>query len=367
MNFLSFFLLLLKRTCKKKSFLVILLLYFLCMLFLSRSASPAADSRIPVGICVDTEDTLALSLCDKLISGNDSLFRFVKVQTLDELTLQIENGSFECGYLFRKPLFYELEKKHLHNLVRIYVSETTTCKGVLNEYVYAALFEEYAKNILINCLKKAGQLPFTEDAAGGFGLPPVTDEMIESIYRAYIHGNETFTFEIYTAASGHTPDKADEAPAGGTYAAVAPLFHGLTALFLLLGGFLALLSFITDRERGLYDRICGQLRPVAAFLSMLSVLLPFWGVSFLAILLFGTGGSILTELAAGLVYLCCLLLFYGILGTLIKNPTMLCGAFPMLVLLTIVFTPVITDLSVIFPWIRTVRHLLPAYYYLLFF
>ena len=367
MNLLSFFFLQLKRTLKSKLQPVLLLLFFFSILFLSQTTSAKEDSRIPVGLCVETEDPLAKTLRDRLLTGNDSLFRFIEVETVDDLTRMIENGTAECGYLIRKPLKYELEKKHMNNLIRIYVSETTTCKGILNEYVYANLFEEYAEDILLKCLKKADLLPFTEEAAEAFSLPPVTDEMIQDIYRSYTRGDETFSFEIFTVTAETAPEKSTESEATGTYTAILPLFHGLTALFLLLGGFLSLLTVISDRTGGLYDKLQGMERFLASVLTMLAVLLPFALTAFLSMLLFGPSGQLLTELIALLAYLPLLLVFYGILGKILKNPTVLCGAFPMILLLTIVFTPVITDLSVVFPWIRTLRYALPTYYYLLFF
>lgn len=367
MNFLSFFTLQLKRTLKKKHLLVILLFFFLCMLFLSRTTAQEEDSRIPVALCVETEDPLALTLQNRLLSSDDSLFRFFTVETLDDLTRTIENGSAECGYLIRKPLQYELEKKHINNLIRIYVSENTTCKGVLNEFVYANLFEEYAEVLLKNCLFKADRLPFTKEAALRFDKPPVTDEKIDSIYRSYTEGDETFTFALYTVASDNTQTQTDPAEVSGTYAAVLPLFHGLTALFLLLGGFLALLTVVADRSHGLYDKLHGIEGLFASALTMLAVLLPFGGASLIAMTFFGAGNGFFTELLALLVYLPTLLLFYGILGQIIKHPTVLCGAFPMILLITVVFTPIITDLSSFFPWIKTIRYFLPSYYYLMFF
>lgn len=361
MNLLRFFLLQCKRVLKNKAFLVLLLLFPVCMFALSGAFDAEEDSRIPVGLCMTNDDPLTVTLCEKLITGNDSLFRFYEVSSEEELTKLVQSGKIECGYLFRKPLLEELDDRHTKNLITVLVSEHTTCKGVLNEYVYANLFEEYSLHLLTETLRDTAHLPFTEDAAEDFSLPPVTDADIEESYRSHLFG-DTFTFEVTYLSSQYTEEAAE-----GTSSTVAPLFRGLTAIFLLLCGFLALLTVHDDRKNGLYERIHGMTRPLCMVLSMVTYLLPAGIVSLLALGLSGQLTGLGTELLALLCYIALLLVFYGILGTLIRNHTMLCAAFPMLLLCTLVFTPVIVDLSAFFPWIKAVRYVLPTYYYLLFF
>ena len=361
MNFLRFFSLQLKRIMKNKAFLVLLLLFPVCLFILSGAFDAEEDSRIPVGLCIQTDDPLTDTLCKKLISGNDSLFRFYEVASEEELTKLVQSSKIECGYLFRKPLLEELDDRHTKNLITVFVSEHTTCKGVLNELVYANLFEEYSLHLLTETLKEAEHLPFTEADAKDFSLPAVTEADIEESYRSHLFG-DTFTFEVTFLSSEHT-----EEPAEGTSSTVAPLFRGLTAIFLLLCGFLALLTVHDDRKNGLYERMHGMTRPLCMVLSMLTYLLPAGIISLLALGVSGHLVGLGTELTALLCYIVLLLVFYGILGTLIRNHTMLCAAFPMLLLCTLVFTPVIVDLSAFFPWIKVVRYVLPTYYYLFFF
>lgn len=361
MNFARFFSLQLKRVAKNKAFLLLLLLFPVCLISLSLAFDTEEDSRIPVGLCIATEDPLTETLCQKLITGNDSLFRFYKVASEEELIKLVQSGKIECGYLFRKPLLEELDDRHTKNLVTVLVSEHTTCKGVLNELVYANLFEEYSLHLLTETLREADHLPFTKDAASEFSLPAVTDADIEESYRSHLFG-DTFTFEVTYLSS----DRANT-PEEGTSATVAPLFRGLTSVFLLLCGFLALLTVHDDRKNGLYERLHGSTRPLCMTFSMLAYLLPTGAVSLLALGLSGHLTNLGTELLALLCYIVLLLVFYGILGSLIRNHTMLCAAFPMILLCTLVFTPVIADLSAFFPWIKVVRYALPTHYYLFFF
>ena len=254
-----------------------------------------------------------------------------------------------------------MDDRHTKNLITVLVSEHTTCKGVLNELVFSQLFEEYSLHLLTETLQDAAHLPFSEEAAAEFSLPPVTETDIEESYRSHLFG-DTFTFEVTFLSSKHA-----EGPTEGTSSTVAPLFRGLTAIFLLLCGFLALLAVHEDRKNGLYERIHGMAQLLCMVLSMLAYLLPSGIISLLAL---GVSGHLIgfgTEVTALLCYIVLLLVFYGILGTLIRNHTMLCAAFPMLLLCTLVFTPVIVDLSAFFPWIKIVRYVLPTYYYLFFF
>lgn len=361
MNLLTFFALQLKRIGKRTLFLCLLLLFPIALFFLSRAFVGKEDSRIPVGIYLATEDALAQTLCEKLITLEDSLFSFSYADSEEQLIKAVQNNRFECGYLFEKDLGAELDRNRLKNLITVYTSENTTGTGVLNELVYANLFEEYSLSLLQDTLHEAGHLPFTENAAKDFTLPPVTKEDIEQIYRSHLTDGSTFRIEvIFQSAS-------EETPTSGTRAAIQPLLRGLTAVFLLLCGFLALLTTVRDKSNGLYARLHGATRLLCPYLTILAYLLPS---AFICLIGLGLSGSIThwgTELLAMLCYLLALLLFYSILGTLLRNHTVLCAAFPILVLCTLIFTPVITDLSAFFPWIKAVRYAFPTYYYLTFF
>lgn len=361
MNYIKFFLLQIKRITKNKGFLLLLILFPICLFALFQSFRTEEDSRIRVGLCLNTEDTLTELLYEKLLAKNDTLFDFVEFTTEKELISGIKNNEIECGYFFKKPLLKELDKRHMKNLITVYVSEKTTCKGVLNEVVYSNLFEEYALHLLQKTLKKADDLPFDELDAEEFSLPPVTDEAIEESYRSHVL-QDTFMFEVTTLSSEETEKQFQ-----GTIGTAFPLFRGFVSLFLLLCGFLALLTVFDDQKNGLYAGFHGFTGPLCMVLTMFSHLLPAGLISLLTLKLSGCMQDVTNECSALFAYLLVMIVFYGILGSLIRNHTMLCAAFPMLLLCTLVFTPVVIDLSSYFPWLRYVRLMLPTFYYLTFF
>lgn len=361
MNLHTLFALQLKRIGKRTLFLCLLLLFPITLFILSQSFAAEEDSRIPVGIYLNTEDTLARSLCEKLITSEDSLFIFSYADSEEALMKGVQSNRFECGYLFEKDLGAELDRNRLKNLITVYASENSTCTGILNELVYAALFEEYSLSLLQDTLRDAGHLPFTEDATGNDSLPPVTKEKIEQSYRSHLTDGSTFRIEvIFESPAVETPDS-------GTRAATQPLLRGLTAVFLLLCGFVALLTMVRDKANGLYARLHGAPRLLYPYLTMPVYLLPSGLVCLIGLTISGSFTDLGPELLALLCYIVALLLFYSILEALLRNHTVLCAAFPVLVLCTLVFTPVITDLSALFPWIKTVRYAFPTYYYLMFF
>ena len=297
----------------------------------------------------------------KLTTLDDSLFVFYNVPTEEELIKQVQNNNFECGYFFDKDLETELTRNRMKNLITVYVSDTTTCSGVLNELVYANLFEEFSLTLLQKNLKDAAHLPYTQAQADASGLSPVTEEQIEDLYRKRLTDGSTFRFDVLFVTNTSATELS------GTAVTAAPLLRGLTSLFLLLCGFLGMLTVYHDKQNGLYTRLYGFEPVLCSQLTMWVYLLPSALVSLLGLLLSDSVTSLVMELAALLCYLLALLLFYSVLGKLIRNHTVLCAAFPMLVLCTLVFTPVIADLSAFFPWIRLVRYALPTHYYLMFF
>lgn len=350
-----------KRIWKNKPFLLLLLIFPLCLFLLSNAFHTEEDSRIAVGVCLDTKDPLADTLYQKLIVLEDSLFRFSPVATEEDLIRQVQSNQLECGYLFRKDLGKELDKNHLKNLITVYVSENTTCKGVLNELVYANLFEEYSLSLLENALTDASHLPFSKKDAERFALPPVTTKDIEERYRSHLTDGSTFRFDVQFVS------QKSEAAQTGTTATTVPLLRGFTAIFLLLCGFLAMLTTYNDQRNGLYERIRGTGRFLLPRITQLTFLLPAGVIGLIGLGITGSLQGFLRELVALFCYILALLVFYTILASLIHNHTMLCAAFPMLLLCTLIFTPVIVDLSSFFPWMKLVRYVLPTYYYLLFF
>lgn len=363
MRFTTFIKMQQKRVLKNIPFLLLLLLFPLCLFLLSRTFDTTEDSRIAVGLCLDTEDPLAKTVCEKLVNGTDSLFVFSVFPSEEDLIKNVQNNQLECGYIFEKELENELDRSHLKNLITVYVSENTTCAGILNELIYANLFEEYSLSLLQETLADADHLPFTEQEAEEFSLPPVTEKDIEAYYRSHLTDNSTFRFDIHFLSGTDTLSSAQTGIASTT----APLFRGLASLFLLLCGFLALLTAYQDKKNGLYARLYGAKRVLYPWIAQLTYLLPSGISCVLGLTLSGAVTDWGKELVALLCYLTALLLFYKILGTVIRNHTMLCAAFPMILLCTLVFTPVIADLTAFFPWLKAIRYALPTYYYLLFF
>lgn len=352
-----------KRILKNIPFLLLLVFFPLCLFLLSRSFDKAEDSRISVGLCLATEDSLARTACEKLVNANDSLFSFSLFSSEEDLIKEVQSNRLECGYFFQKELGEELNHSHLKNLITVYVSENTTCTGVLNELVYANMFEEYSLSLLQESLREAGHLPFTEQEAEAFALPPVTAEDVEEHYRSQLANNSTFRFDIQFVSGTDSMSSGQT----GISSATAPLFRGLASLFLLLCGFLALLTAYQDEKNGLYAKLYGAKRLFYPRLAQFTYLLPAGASCLLGLLLSGSVTDWGRELLALLCYLVALLLFYTVLGGIIRNHTMLCAAFPMVLLCTLVFTPVIADLTAFFPWLKSVRYVLPTYYYLLFF
>ena len=91
MKLTVFFKLQLKRMMKNIPMMLLLLIFPLCLFLLSRSFDSKEDSRIAVGLCLATEDTLAGTVCEKLVNGNDSLFSF---------SMFIFTGGLSCRHFF---------------------------------------------------------------------------------------------------------------------------------------------------------------------------------------------------------------------------------------------------------------------------
>ena len=119
--------------------------------------------------------------------------------------------------------------------------------------------------------------------------------------------------------------KAETVPVSGTASASLPFLRGLAALFLLLCGFLALLTVYRDKQNGLYARLYGTVRRICPWITMAAYLLPAGLICLTGLGISGCFTSLETELLALLCYLFTIFAFYTLLGTLIRNHTVLCA------------------------------------------
>ena len=150
MNFKSlhaWFSFLARYTRKKKS------LWFLAVILLIIGIAAAQNANrhevIQIGLYCEAPDAMTETILKQLETLDDGLYRFYRSPSLDYLQEDVSLRKAECGYEFPNDLEAQMES-NAEGCVTVYTSPATVLTAVVNEAVYNAIFQEYAKTMLTN-------------------------------------------------------------------------------------------------------------------------------------------------------------------------------------------------------------------------
>ena len=349
------FLIVTKRQLKRPAFWFILAL-FPCFTVLFAGAGGKAESSIRVALSTPGEDSFSADLVTKLLK-REGLIHFTFYESEAELYRQVATGAAECGYVFREDLLERLNDGHKNRLVDLVVSPDTTMDKIINEVIYSELFEEYSLHLLLDYLRHRSVFSKSVFYGGGKGL--ISDLTLSAkataLYRRHMSDGSTFSFTYVNGID----DYRAQAPS----LLLSPI-RGLTALLLVMGGFCGALNYYNDLEhhvldhRGPKDRVRFLL--LSVMIPVLLLILPG-----LLCLWFSGNFTLLPSELAGLLLLTILVtLSVSLLTRLIPKKLYFCSLIPVLLIGSLVFSPVFLDISRYLPALRILRYFFPATYYL---
>ena len=341
-------------------FLLLLLIAAPCLCLLAgQKQAQDADDRIRIGYCiVSPEDTdTAESAKDEDIvwleehlENGDSLFAFYPSESPETLRADVARGSTECGYLIRSDLFVRLRAGEKKELVTLLSSPHTTMSAIINESLYAVIFQRLSGQVFFQYL--------SEDSVIADHYPEAyTAEDVDALYQDYLTNGSTFSFTY--------DNQANEYHYGTTTVLTSPL-RGLFAILILLCGFVGALSYYQAAEHPVFAR--WSVRIVRITVPMLfagvSALICLFGIPAVPGITHSLGGFV-TECGKLILYTLCCLAFLLILTTLIPYRGVLYALFPLYVMGCLIFSPVFLDATQFLPSLKTLSYFfLPTWYLL---
>ncbi len=333
-----YFLFTLKRCLKRPAMLFLLLLFpafsaVFCLFDGDR------ERTLCVSVYTDTQDAFSNRLVDKLVE-RDGVVTFVRADSEKALTRAVVTGDAECGYVIPAGLFENLNAGNKNDLIDVVISSETTLADVTNEIVYAELFEEYSLSIVTDYLENDSVLADPDP------------EKIEALYRENMVNGSTFAFD-YTGkySSYHEIRKG----------LGVQTLTGACSIFILLGGFLGLLSYCASAEAQVYCSLTKKSRALllSAEIAAPVLLTTLAGTAALGVI--GTlrsPGSVLRLLGYGVL----VTVFCAALYALLRKKTVILFLMPFYLLGCVVFTPVFVDVTLFVPALRPVCMLFLPYY-----
>lgn len=339
--------LLFRLSCKrffKKPFFIFLLLFIPLPAFFT-SFFPLPDSEIKAVLYIQEEDSLTQEIVADLTSRK-GLYTFYTVPDEASLFHAVETGYAECGYIFTKDILEKLNDGKMRRLVRAVSSSASIVTSFINETVFAELYEAYTAHLLVHFLE---QHPVSE-------LDPKTAENeAVRIYNEHLHDGSTFSFSF---ASNQETEALLETPK----LLLLPL-RGFLSVFILLAGLTASLMCYKDKETGVF---CTFSRLYQLLFKIFTILVPvfFTALSSLICLFFmNLTVGIAIEVPIMLLYILLVTIFCFLLQAVIKHSISFCAAIPFLILGSLLFSPIIIDLSEYSHFFGFISRLfLPTYY-----
>ena len=356
---LCWFFLSCKRYLRKLSFLLILLA-LPAGTYLIRGLEEKEGQEVRIAVCTEGEDRkekpqipLEIQLKNVLVDEESNLsralFRFYECENEEQVKAEVASRRAECGYVISKDLRDKLDKKNYRRCIRVYSAPSTVLAELSTETVFAALMKLYDKEIFLDYITEAEQLP-----------QQMADQLIETagnLYDKWLSNGNTFRFEYHDInTNGQILEENVE-----TFT-VFPV-RGLVAIYLFIVGLYSAVMLEYDEKMGLFVPLC----PQKQWLCRLAVLgAPVFLAALSSLGALKTGGCFLEfekEIVAMGIYCLGICLFSFTVKVICRKPQIICCMIPLFLVGSLIFTPIFIDIRQFFPewgWIE--KLFLPSYY-----
>ena len=176
---------------------------------------------------------------------------------------------------------------------------------------------------------------------------------LENQYRNYMNSDSVFRLSVNNTGAYHgTTDSVDLFPV-----------HAFTGFLLFLSSLVGLLVYLKDQDDHIYDRVSKRKRLRFCLTGILANITPVWLISVVTLYLYEQPEAILPFLLkmSGYVLLCLLFAFICLL--IFRHYKPFVSALPVLVICTLIFSPIFLHLEDYAPILRYLSYLFPPTFF----
>jgi len=345
---------LLKRQFTNRIYICFLIIMPLCLIatnyFLNNKAT---DSQIPVGFYFDFDDKALQKELKTTLSEVSGKLNIIIYDDKSQMISDTSAAKLECSYVITEDFSTNIAKGNYADIIKVYSSPKTIISSMINELVFAAVSRVSGDDILYHYASEQNDLFINETIN--------TDlySSLEDNYNKQLDTGNTFTLEFNTYnknADNHAFTVINEKPS-------LPI-HGIIAIFLFLCLLLSIADYTSEVEKGTLIKLSTKKRLSLSSCFIHSWILPASIISFITIMLSGSADNICKEILAMLFYCILLILFGMLLNIFIKKSITITALIPILIIGSLIFTPVIIDIGAIVPLGRFIEKLFLPYYYI---
>lgn len=346
-------LLLTKRQLKNIMFLIILLLIPITAFVTSRMEGFREAEDIFVALYARDNDEMAVNTVKDLLEDTD-VYRFYLCDSEEELMEEVQKGRAECGYIFGENITERVAKeKYKNNIIQVKKTGSVIADSI-NETVFSSFFKFFTRETILNYIKN-------NEKFGGMDSEGFLQ--LDGAFASYLNGNHTFHVEFKTLGGR---DDFSEAEMIETEDVTFPL-RNMMAVLIMAGAVLGVLSWLIDREKGVFAPMKYDFVTISRPLYVLipTILLAVCSLGSMAAA--GTMTFWVREILVMGAYVVLLTAVGAFATCFVKRSTWIISAFPVLVIGGLILCPVFIDLSMYIPGLQYAQKLFLPYYYMVMF
>lgn len=329
-----------KRFLKKYSFWLILCLAPLLTAGM-KIGSQEDSGIVRIVLCMqDPEDETAAGIVDGLLNG-DSILRYIRCEDEEEARRLVYHQEADAAWIFSSDFTAELQRaasdQTFRSVVRVVEREDTVSLQFTRQILVSKIYRNFSYRIYES---------FVRDDLG----LTAEDRELQAAYESMLIEGSLFQMEYL---DGQRETEAD-------YNYLLTPVRGILSVWFVLCGLAASMYFMQDEQNGTFARTAFRDRLWAAFGIHIVVLSDAAAVLLLSCRLSGVFTSWKEEIIRILLLAGCTIVFCNFIRLLCRRPERLGACIPVLLTGMLVLCPVFLNLNVF----RTLRYLLPPYYYL---
>lgn len=327
--------------CQK--FFLFLLIALPFFTYLYSYAVHQKSTKVKVGIVADRDDVFVREIQEELLSKT-GMITFCEISSEKDMIQKIRKGDLTCGYVFPDTLKKQYENGQYEKCIKQYNSEGNAFFLIAREAVISSVFRVYGRQMLEDYIAQSGLFESHEIQKGE----------ISQKYKDNLEKQQTFTMEI---------NKQNFAKKQMGDYLLAPL-HGGVAFLILLAGFCGLALYRKDCGRQIPFAVTGKWRRE---MSLFSIAVPVVLMTISGIfseLLCGITFLTIKEIASLLIYDIMVVLFCDLLSAIRVKEGVIWLFALFYLCISVLFTPVFLNLSVLIPWAHVLSYFCLPYYFL---
>lgn len=354
--FKTAFLIKLKQLLLDKGYIAVLLsLPLITGVFVWMSVGHIDEATLKVGIYISEDSKLSQQIRDILIQ--DEVVHFINYEEEDKLRRAVQTADIECGFVFAEDIDDCLKELDLEDKITMIKSPATSAQGSIREIVTAALYRCIAKDIAYNTLMNKSYAGSQEEM----------EAFLEKQVESYYEDGELMKVEFVVQGTKETVGTKNQKMSGIISAA-----KGLAAVFILISSILTGVKLTEERKDELYCRLAvldkKVILPEIPLSCANALLQTVMGVVTLGIIKWCSKGimtfNFLQESMMLILYIISVMVIILMLSQFIKSGYVWFSIIPFVTITSIVFCPIVFDISQYNALLGKVSYLLVPYYYL---